>query len=128
MSAPSGYDPWRAGDNGEPEAIYGGDGARMSHGCAVLKGRIYAAGGTDGGGVALKSMESYAPGDLGWRVEESMGYRRTAFGMAALGDRLFVAGENPLPVSCAQGVGYCASGFGCLPPVRILLYFLVLRE
>ena len=78
----------------EPDAMYGGDGARMSHACAVMKGRIYAAGGTDGSGVALKSVESFAPGDQRWRVEESMGYRKTAFGMAQLGGRLVAAGER----------------------------------
>lgn len=69
---------------------------RSGFGAAVLRGQIYAVGGsTQLSDMALRSVERYDPEHDTWHAVAPMRERRHLLGVAALGDRLYAAGGCP---------------------------------
>ena len=66
---------------------------RWDYELAFFGGRLYVAGGTaaDGSG-SLTSVESWVPGDTGWRIESALSVPRSEFGSGVIGDYLYVFG------------------------------------
>lgn len=65
---------------------------RHSFGSAVLDGKWYVAGGMDGSGAVLDSVEEYDPAANAWRLKAPMPTARVHFALAALGERLYALG------------------------------------
>merc|ERR1712086_397866 len=67
-------------------------GPRSVHSCVAFEGKLYAVGGRGAGSQPLDTAEVYDPQTDGWQPLAKMTTARVAFGLAAVGGKIFVIG------------------------------------
>ncbi|KPJ19785.1 Kelch-like protein 5 [Papilio machaon] len=85
-------------------------GARSTCGVAVLGGRLYAAGGRDGG-ACLRSLECYNPATNHWHNCAPMTRRRCGLSICAAGGYLYALGGHEAPANTVGGRLACVERY-----------------